>query len=183
MKITKKETIFEGRFLRVIAKHFQARDGKKGIWECIERKIPRKKAVVIFPMTKNKEVVLEKIYRIPMESYVLEPPAGLCDKKDETEEETARRELLEETGYRADKLIKVLKTTGNMALQDFEIVYFFAPDVELVGKTKTDDAEEIEVIKMPVDKLIETAINPPPGLKIAFDLLSVIPVLRKKNLI
>ena len=57
MKILKKEIVFEGKFIRVIAKHFENEKGKKGIWEMVERKIPQKKAVVIFALTKKKRVI------------------------------------------------------------------------------------------------------------------------------
>ena len=129
------------------------------------------------------EVILEKNYRIPFEWYVLELPAGLCDKENETEGEVAKRELLEETGYEAKKLIRVFCSTGDMALTDTEMVYFFAPDVEFIGNGNRDDSEEIEVVKVPLEKLVDTALNPPQGIKISFDLLSVLPVLRKKGLV
>lgn len=184
MKILKKEVVFEGKFIRVIVKHFENKDGKKGIWEMVERKIPQKKAVIIFALTKDKEVVLERIYRIPLEAYVLETPAGLCDKKGESDVNTARRELLEETGYKAKTMIKVFETTGNMALTNTKLIYFFAPDVEFVGVPENrDDAEEIEVIMVPLEKLIDFALNPPKDTLIAYDLLSVVPILQKKGLI
>lgn len=184
MRIIKRETVFEGEFIRVIAKHFETKEGKKGIWEMVERKIPQKKAVIIFALTKEKEVVLERVYRIPLEAYVLENPAGLCDKEGESDEEAARRELLEETGYKAKKMIKVFETTGNMALTNTRLIYFFAPDVEFVGMSEQgDDAEEIEVIKVPVQKLVDIAMSPPDNTEISYDLLSVVPVLQKKGFI
>lgn len=183
MKITKRETVYKGKFIKIVAKHFERENGRKGIWETLERIIPQKKAVVVFALTKDKEVILEKSYRIPFECYVLELPAGLCDKENESEKEVAKRELLEETGYKAKELIRIFCTTGDMALTDLEIVYFFAPDVEFIGNINKDDAEEIEVVKVPLEQLVDTAINPPQGIKISFDLLSVLPVLRKKDLI
>lgn len=183
MKITKRETVYKGKFIKIVDKHYETEDGKKGIWETVERNMPQNKAVVIFALTKNKEVILERIYRIPFECYILELPAGLCDKENETEEEVAKRELLEETGYEAKKLVRVFCSTGDMALTDTEIVYFFAPDVEFIGNMNKDDSEEIEVVKVPLEKLVDTALNPPQGIKISFDLLSVLPVLRKKGLV
>jgi len=180
MKIVKRETVFKGKFLKVTAKHFENDEGKKGVWECVEKK---KKAVIIFALTKQKEVILAKTYRFPVEGYVLELPAGLCDKQGETEKQTAKRELREETGYEAKEIFPIFKTTGDMSLTDMDLIYFFAPDIEFKGKTATDDAEDIEVVKVPVDKLVDTALNPPKGLKICFTLLSSVPVLRSKGLI
>ncbi len=183
MKITKRETVYRGKFIKIVAKHFETEDGKKGIWETVERNMPQKKAVIIFALTKDKEVILERIYRIPFECYVLELPAGLCDKENETEKEVAKRELLEETGYEAKKLIHVFDSTGDMALKNTEIVYFFAPDVQFIGNENRDDSEQMEEVKIPLEKLVDIALNPPQGIKISFDLLSVLPVLRKKGLV
>lgn len=183
MKITKRETVYKGKFIKFVEKHYETEDGKKGIWETVERNMPQNKAVVIFALTKDKEVILERIYRIPFECYVLELPAGLCDRENETEEEVAKRELLEETGYEAKKLVRIFCSTGDMALTDTEIVYFFAPDVEFIGNMNKEDSEEIEIVKVPLEKLVDTALNPPQGIKISFDLLSVLPVLRKKGLV
>jgi len=54
-------------------------------------------AVVVIPMTKKQELIFEKNWRIPLETPVIQFPAGLIDK--ESAEVVARRELLEETGY------------------------------------------------------------------------------------
>ena len=43
--------------------------------------------------------MVEKIYRIPVQKYVLEFPAGMRDPNENDPEVTALRELKEETGY------------------------------------------------------------------------------------
>ena len=55
-------------------------------------------------MTDDKEVLLIRQFRPPVNGYVIEFPAGLNDKGD-TLEEAAKRELLEETGYSAREMI------------------------------------------------------------------------------
>lgn len=99
MKILNKKIVYKGRYLKVIKKEFLTKTGKKRFWEYVKRK----NAVVIFPLTKKKEVILERIYRLPIDSFDVELPAGLLDKKGETPREAAKRELLEETGYFAKK--------------------------------------------------------------------------------
>jgi ADP-ribose pyrophosphatase len=182
MEITKEETISEGKYLRFKRKYFKDRNGKEKTWEYVERNGISSTFVVIFALTKNKEVILEKNYRVPFEKWFLELPMGLCDEKGEKEIKTAQRELLEETGYKAKKLIPILK--GKVSSGITEIAsFYFAENVELVAKPSTDPAEEIEVIKVPLNKLVNFILNPPNNTKISVLILSILPILKKKKLI
>src|SRR5690349_21686722 len=70
----------------------------------------------ILAVTKNNEVVLIKQYRHGVQDVLWEIPGGVV----ENEEDPAagvRRELLEETGYKAPKVIQVGKFYPNPALQ------------------------------------------------------------------
>jgi len=179
MKIISKKTVYKGKYLKVIKKEFLTKTGKKKFWECVKRK----NAVVIFSLTKKKEVILERIYRPAVDSFVIELPAGLLDKKGETPREAAKRELLEETGYLAKKLILVLKRPLDPAVLSNELFCFFAPNVELKGKAKTEDTEEIEVLKVPLKKLVSFLLNPPQNTKVDIKILSFLPILKNKKLI
>ena len=183
MKILKTETIFDGKYLKLKRKHFKTKNGKMGFWECVERKRIKSMFVAIFALTKNKEVILERNYRIPLESYIIELPAGLCDKKGESEIKAAKRELLEETGYRAKKLIPVLRGPVLSGITKEEMSVYFAPEAKLVKKPSTDDAEEIEVIKIPLNKLVDFVLNPPRNTKVNVKILAILPILKKKKLI
>ena len=182
MEIIKEETIFEGKYLRFKRKYFKDRNGKERIWEYVKRNGVSSTFVVIFALTKNKEVILEKNYRVPFEKWFIELPMGLCDQKGEKEIEAARRELLEETGYEAKKLIPILR--GKVSSGITEIAsFYFAENVELVAKPSTDPAEEIEVIKIPLNKLVDFVLNPPKNAEIDVLILSILPILKKKKLI
>ena len=76
----------------------------------MRKSIYNKGAVVIVALTTEGELILERNWRAPLESFVVQFPAGLSDREGESEEEVARRELLEETGYTADRLIPVIAT-------------------------------------------------------------------------
>lgn len=179
MKILRKKQVYGGKYVRVLESSFLAKDRKKGKWEFIERK----DAVAVFALTKEKEVILEKIYRIPLKSYVIEFPAGILDKKGESKKEAAKRELLEETGYLAKNLIFVKALPFNPSLEKTKINLFFAPDVEFFGKKKTKDLEEIEVIKIPLKNLLSFLFNPPKNLEVDLMDFSFILLLAKKGLI
>lgn len=184
MKITKKETIFDGNYLGVVRKHFITDTGKECFWETIERKnIHNGGAVVIVPVTKKRELILERNWRVPIESFVVQFPAGLTDKKGESEEEAARRELLEETGYRAEKLIPIVSVPLCPALTSTRATHFFAPDVEFTGNTMRDATEEIEVLKVPLEELDHFLFNLPEGTELDLRVPGVLCFLEKKKLL
>jgi ADP-ribose pyrophosphatase len=60
--------------------------------------IERPDATIIFPLTKDGEVILVRQYRPPLKRMELGLPAGLVEEG-EKPETAARRELLEESGY------------------------------------------------------------------------------------
>src|SRR5215472_9872712 len=59
-------------------------------------------STVVMPVDSKRRILLERQYRLPALSYLWELPAGRIDPG-ETALQAARRELREETGYRAKK--------------------------------------------------------------------------------
>lgn len=182
VKVFKKEMAYDGTYLEIWNHHFISKTGKKGIWQVAKRK-RSKKIVIIFALTKKKEVLLTKQYRIPAGSKVIELPAGLTDKRGEPYESAARRELLEETGYYAKKLIKIIEGPFNAGMTGDIAVVFFAPDVEYAQEQNLDDSEEIEVIKVPLKKLVHFITHSSKGVLVDLKILGYLPILKEKGLI
>ena len=65
-------------------------------------------AVLIIPFLSKEKIILIKQYRPVMKEYLYELPAGTLEKKESTRV-CAKRELIEETGYRANKIRKIGK--------------------------------------------------------------------------
>ncbi|WP_448581882.1 NUDIX hydrolase [Thermaurantiacus sp.] len=87
--------LWRGRFLEVRAAPW----GEDGRWEYVTR-VGRIAAAVILAITDAGEIVLVEQYRPPLGCACIELPAGLVgDKEAEDPLHSARRELLEETGF------------------------------------------------------------------------------------
>ena len=182
MKIIKTKTVFQGNYLKVKETHFITEAGDKGTWEYIEKE-PNIPFVVVFALTRDKEVVLEKIYRVPFQQQVLELPSGMNDVEGESETEAAKRELFEETGYQAKKIIPVFKYSISPAVSIHEGSFYFAPDVDHVGGNETDGVEEIEVVKVPLKELVNYIQEQGKKMKTSSRILAIAPILQKKGLI
>jgi 8-oxo-dGTP pyrophosphatase MutT (NUDIX family) len=88
-------------------------------------------------------------YRHGTRSVTLEIPGGLIDPND-SPEEAARRELLEETGYRGESLISLGAVHPNPAIQNNLCHTFLARNVYRASKQNQDEREDIEVVVMPL---------------------------------
>lgn len=110
----------------------------------------------VLALTRNDEAVLIRQYRHGVCEVLWEFPGGAVEAGEDPME-GARRELLEETGYRAANLIQVGRLYPNPALQTNTLYCFLALDVEEVGSQHLDAGEDIEVRLVPLDELIEMA--------------------------
>lgn len=140
------EVIGEGKFLRIL---------KKGHWEYVERHNCTG-IVVLLPVTREKEVILVEQHRIPVGKMVIELPAGLVGDlhdKDEPLELAAERELVEETGYKPGKLVRLIEGPPSAGLSAEEMTFFGALDLEKVGEGGGDESEDIVVHLVPLDQV------------------------------
>lgn len=173
----KDEELWRGKFIRVSLRPFTNRiTGKTGHWEMVIRE-SKGRIVGILPLTPEGEVILVKIFRVPLNQYVIECSAGLPDKPGETEDELARRELLEETGYACETLIPILSGPINGGLTNDQMVFFLGTGATKVAEPAHENAEDIEVLKIPVATLPEYLKNPPDGALVDFKIWSLIPFI------
>lgn len=91
-------------------------------------------AVLVATDTEGR-LLLVRQYRPAVERFTLELPAGHVEQG-ETPEETARKELLEETGYEAGKLELIAKLSPSTARFRSTMWCFWAPNA-----TRAADAE------------------------------------------
>lgn len=94
-------------------------------------------AVAIIALTDDyKEMVFVKQYRKGVERTLIEIPAGLLDRENEEPIVAAKRELLEETQYEAERVEKLVEMTLSPGYLSETITLFVA--MGLSKNTKTD---------------------------------------------
>ena len=114
--------------------------------------VERPDAAIIFPLTREGEVVLVRQYRPPLEMMELGPPAGLVEEG-ERPEDAARRELAEETGYTGGEWELLGSLASSPSLKDNWAYLFLAHGVEETAAPDPDEHELVEVVRVPVDDL------------------------------
>ena len=108
--------------------------------------------VNVIPLTRQDEVVLIRQYRHGIQEITLEIPGGIVEDGD-SPEETARRELLEETGYSESGMTLLGSVNANPAFLNNRCYTYIARDVYIAGEQNQDDKEDIEVVIKPLDEI------------------------------
>ncbi len=108
----------------------------------------------IIPVTPDRRVALVRQYRHGSREITLEIPGGLVDPGEDSEG-AARRELLEETGYRSEEWIKVGEVNPNPAIFSNRCHTYLARNVKKIGPPSFDQTEEIETVLVPISDLPE----------------------------
>lgn len=138
------ELAWEGKYIKVT---------KQGTWEYVSRTRGVTAAVILavddapFGDTQDRHVILVEQYRVPVGAHCLELPAGLVGDEEEGEEiaAAATRELEEETGYRAERMIDLGRfySSSGMSSEGFSLLR--AEGLTKVGEGGGVESEDIKV--------------------------------------
>jgi ADP-ribose pyrophosphatase len=140
--------VFDGTLLKVHRDTVRLPDGSEGTREYIRHP----GAVAIVPLLDGGRVLLERQYRYPNRREFIEIPAGKLEPG-EPHLETAKRELLEETGYVAAEWSRLGVIHTAIGYTDETIELFLARN--LTEKTARLDAGEfLETILVPFGEAI-----------------------------
>lgn len=144
---------YEGPIFRVLTDRLREPTGK----EVTRDVIRHNGSVVILALEKPKNkkdplVLVERQFRHAAQQYLYELPAGTIDP-DEDRLDAARRELLEETGYKAKKWTKLLKYYASPGFLGEWMQIFLAENLTS-GPASPEDDESLELQFVPLSELL-----------------------------
>jgi ADP-ribose pyrophosphatase len=141
------EVLHAGKFIELV---------RIGRWE-YARRTRSQRAVGIIARTDGGELVLVQQHRIPVSADTIELPAGLVGDEDAHEAVTtaARRELLEETGYEAQRIEHLFDGPSSAGLTDEQVDLVLATGLRQVHCGGGIEGERITVHTVAIDNLSE----------------------------
>ena len=142
------EQVFDGALLKVHRDRVRLPDGSPGTREYIRHP----GAVGIVALFDDGRLVLERQFRYPHGREFIEIPAGKLEPG-EPPLETARRELLEETGYSAGQWSRLGVIHPSIAYTDEAIELFIARKLEKRQRS-LDQGEFLEVLIVPLKEAL-----------------------------
>lgn len=149
-----KETIFDGRILRVEKWQVTCPNGQSAPREIVVHK----GAAAVVPVYEDGTTLLVRQHRVSVDRVTLEIPAGKLDSWGEDPYDCAVRELEEETGLKAERftlLTSVLTTPGFCT----EKIAIYLAQGLTQGETHPDEDEFLGLVRMPLDEAIELVMR------------------------
>lgn len=137
------ETLHQGRWLSL---------RQRGRWEYAERTNPSG-AVIIIAITPEDKLLFVEQFRVPIQQYTIEMPAGLvgdvAGQTDESALVAAQRELEEETGYRCERVAFIHRGPSSSGMSTEMIAFVRAHNLHKVSDGGGDETENIIVHEVP----------------------------------
>jgi ADP-ribose pyrophosphatase len=169
------DTVWEGKYIKAV---------KHGTWEYVSR--TRGVGAAVMLAVDDGHVILVEQYRVPLKSMSLELPAGLVGDEEEGEEVDAAaiRELEEETGYRAERMVKLGRFHASPGMSSEGFTLLRAEGLAKVGEGGGVEGEDIQVHRVPlaeVPAFVETKRREGAAMDVKLLLLLAAEFLEEEN--
>ena len=131
-------------------------DGQRGEFWILDARDWVNVVPVLVPDDGEPRFLMVRQYRHGAEMITTEFPAGLVERGEDPEA-AARRELTEETGFRAGRLTLLGELRPNPAFMTNRCFTYLAEDLQPAGGPALDDLEALESLSLPVAEVEERA--------------------------
>ncbi|NMC55410.1 MAG: NUDIX hydrolase [Chloroflexi bacterium] len=145
-KITGSQTHYRGRAFSVEKVDFTLPDGRQASYDLVRHN----DSVSIVPVDEHGYILFVSQYRLGAENLLLELPAGV-DEDGESPEDSAAREIREETGMAAGKMVRL----GEFYLApgySSELMYVFLATNLTPAPLQADPDEFLQVKAIPIEE-------------------------------
>jgi len=145
------ETKWEGKIVRVGVERFRHDDGE----EVTREKVWHPGAVGIVALDEEHVWLTRQPREAVGEPESLEIPAGKLDVTGEPPLETAKRELTEEIGKRADRWEEIFSFYTSPGFSDERVLLYLAQGLLDAADAQPDEHERIEIVPWPLERIDE----------------------------
>ena len=149
--IVSKQFLHDDRIWNVYRYHGCHPDGGEHDFFVINN---RKDWIQCLAITDNRELVLVSQYRAGNDDITLELPGGGIEEG-ESAEQSAFRELREETGFFGENSMLLSSCFANPAIQTTRVYFYLIRNCRKLYNTQFDVAEDLRTHLLPLDKLDE----------------------------
>jgi len=157
-RLHERTVAFAGKIFQVLRKRMLLPNGHEALHEVVTHP----GAVTVIPLLEENpgrpEVVLVEQFRSSVEGFIHEVPAGTIDPGEDPLE-CAKRELLEETGYAAERWTPVATLYPTPGIAAERMYYFLAEGLRLAAPQSLDEGECLTVKRFPLAGLLESMVH------------------------
>ena len=146
-----RELVYKGSILDIYKDTMEVGNGKIEEWDYVAHRMG---AACVLPVLPDGRILMVHQYRNALERETIEIPAGCRDSLDEDTAICAARELEEETGYKSNKISRLLSLRTTVAFCNEMVDVYLAEDL-VPGKQQLDEAEDIRVRAYDLDTLCD----------------------------
>lgn len=146
--------IYDGAVVRLRVDDVELPNGKTAKREIVEHN----GAVCVLPVFEDGSVPMVRQFRYAFGEAMLEIPAGKLDSPKEDWEDAVRRELSEETGITAEKIVYMGDFRPSVAIFT-EVIHMYLATGLTQGETHPDDDEFLEIEYYKLDSLVDMVMS------------------------
>jgi len=152
MKVIEEKTIYSGRIFDLKIHQLETSSGRK-----IKREFVDHPGAVAIIALEQGRLLFVRQYRYSVKEWLLEVPAGTLER-DESPAECAKRELEEETGYKAGRIKEIFRAYVAPGYSS-ELIHFFLAEELQEGSSSPEEDEITQVVWVDPPKALEMVLK------------------------